>query len=343
MTVGKRKIRRERGRAKAAKALRDRYPEHLFLKGPTHLGVSAQRELKATLAFIDQFGAVTEAADRPILMDLYETSFVDAAACVLLAAAIERCRIKRNLLVDVRLPRNGSARFALRALGVADDKRPGEELPDDVQRDVMKVTSGIKGDPSPGARTFEVARLAEGLVADETLADRVHAALNEAADNVLSWAYGADAKPDDAERWWVAGVLQNRSATFIALDLGAGIPTTAPQNFGDALTGLIKTMIQEKGWRPITLQPTDSQILLATIHQRRTVSGLEQRGKGLTNMIALIDRFSSGFINIFSGDAVYAYRNPAAKGGDKEHCIPLGFKFPGTLVVWQLKAQASEA
>ena len=73
------------------------------------------------------------------------------------------------------------------------------------------------------------------------------------------------------------------------------------------------------------------------------MSGLEERGKGLTNMIALIDRFPSGFINIFSGDAFYAYRNPASKDGKKEHSGPLGFKFPGTLILWQLKAQASEA
>lgn len=261
----------------------------------------------------------------------------------MLAAAIQRIRIRHDLEIDVRMPRNGSARFALKVFGVADDARAGDEVPEEVDQQVMKVTSGTKGDPSPGERTFEVARLAERLVADETLADRVHAALNEAADNVLSWAYAEDASHDSSERWWVAGLLTAHSATFIALDHGAGIPTTAPQNLGDSLTGLIKTMMQEKGWRQINLKPTDSQILLATIRQRRTVSGLEERGKGLTNMIALIDRFSAGFINIFSGNAVYGYRNPAAKGSDKEHCSSLGFQFPGTLIVWQLQAHVSEA
>ncbi|WP_307365163.1 hypothetical protein [Brevundimonas sp. SORGH_AS_0993] len=241
------------------------------------------------------------------------------------------------------MPRNGSARFALKVFGVADDARAGDDVPDEIVEQVMKVTSGMKGDPSPGERTFEVARLAERLDAGETLADRVHAALNEAADNVLSWAYGMNAPPNASERWWVAGLLTTRSATFVALDHGAGIPTTAPQNLGDSLTGLIKAMMQDRGWRQINLKPTDSQILLATIHQRRSVSGLDERGKGLNNMIALIDRFSAGFINIFSGDAVYGYRTPAANEGDKEHCSSLGFNFPGTLIVWRLQAQAFEA
>lgn len=342
MAISKRSKRRLRGRAKEDAALRARYPQHLFIKGVGRLSLAAPRDLRATLEFLKHFEIATEKCAQPVLLDLHETSVIDAATCVMLAAAIQRCRIRHGLQVDVRMPRNGSARFALTVFGVADDERTNDELPEEIGRQVMKVTSGMKGDPSPGARTFEVARLAEGLVADHTLADRVHAALNEAADNVLSWAYGANAAPNPSERWWVAGMLTNRSATFIALDHGLGIPTTAPQNFGDALTGLIKTMMQDKGWRQINLKPTDAQILLATIHQRRTVSGLEERGKGLTNMIALIDRFSAGFINIFSGDAVYGYRNSASKDGDEEHCGPLGFQFPGTLIIWHLKARVSE-
>lgn len=305
------------------------------------LSVAMPRELRSTVQFLEYFDECTKGCGKAVLLDLHDTGLIDAAACVMLAATIQRYRIGQNLQVDVRLPRNGSARFALRIFGVADDADVKSEVSDEIGRQVMKVTSGTKGDPSPGALTFEVARLAERLVADETLADRVHAALNEAADNVLSWAYGG--ATTSADRWWVAGLMTNQSATFIALDHGAGIPATAPQNLGDSLTGMIKTMVQEKAWRQINLKPTDSQILLATIRQRRTVSGLEERGKGLTNMIALIDRFSAGFINIFSGDAIYGYRNPASKSGEKEYCSPLGFQFPGTLIVWQLKSQLSEA
>lgn len=322
--------------------MRSRYPDHLFVKGPSRLAIEAPRDLRATLEFLKHFERCGERCTQPVLLDLYEASFIDAVACVMLAAAIQRYRIVHAVQVDVRLPRNGSARFALRIFGVADDERVDDDFSEEVAGQVMKVTSGMQGDPSPGARTFEVARLAEGLVADERLADRVHAALNEAADNVLSWAYGANAAVNPTERWWVAGVLSDGRATFIALDHGKGIPTTAPQSLGDALTGMLK-MIQDKEWQQINLKPTDSHILLATIRQRRTVSGLEERGKGLNNMIALIDRFSSGFINIFSGDAVYGYRNPASKAGEKEYCSPLGFDFPGTLIIWQLKAEASEA
>ncbi len=343
MNFSKRQKRRARGRAKEQAALRIRYPHHFLFRGPSRLSAGNPRELRSALEFLKQFDESTASCEDDVLLDLHDTKYIDLTACVMLAAAIQRCQLGRQLQIDVRMPRNGSARFALKVFGVADDARAGDDVPDEIVEQVMKVTSGMKGDPSPGERTFEVARLAERLDAGETLADRVHAALNEAADNVLSWAYGMNAPPNASERWWVAGLLTTRSATFVALDHGAGIPTTAPQNLGDSLTGLIKAMMQDRGWRQINLKPTDSQILLATIHQRRSVSGLEERGKGLNNMIALIDRFSAGFINIFSGDAVYGYRTPAANEGDKEHCSPLGFNFPGTLIVWRLQAQAFEA
>ncbi|MBI1686803.1 hypothetical protein [Caulobacter hibisci] len=343
MGDSKRKVRRDRGRAKEDAALRRRYPDHRFFKGPARLAAN-DRDLRGTLDELKRFETFASAADLPVLLDLYETNHIDVVACVLLASSMQRCRLTHGLQIDVRMPRNGSARFALAAFGVvADDDRFDEDALQGISPQVMKVTSGMKGEPSPGARTFKVAKLAEGLVADLTLADRVHAALNEAADNVLSWAYGGEGHtPDPAERWWVAGLLTNKGATFIALDHGAGIPATAPQKLGDGLQGYLKSMIQEKDWRPINAKPSDSQILRATIHQRRTVSGLGERGKGLTNMIALIDLFPSGFISIFSGDAYYGYRTPA-KDGEQEHCGPLGFQFPGTLIIWQLEARTSEA
>lgn len=343
MAISKRKSRRDRGRAKEGAALRARFPGHRYFRGPSRLA-AGPGDLPGTLKGLSDFDAFARAGVEPVLLDLSDASHIDVAACVLLAAAMQRCRIEHKLQIDVLMPRNGLARFALAAFGVADDGRSNEGDLEEAAPQVMQVTSGMKGDPSPGARTFQVAKLAERLVADETLADRVHAALNEAADNVLSWAYGAhDGTPNPTERWWVAGMLTNQGATFIALDHGAGIPATAPQNFGDALTGMLKAMIKDKDWRTINAKPTDSQILRATIQQRRTVSGLEERGKGLTNMIALIDLFPAGFINIFSGNAIYTYRNPAAKDGEKEHCGPLGFQFPGTLIIWQLKARLSEA
>lgn len=341
--MSKRRQRRERGREKEGAALRSRFPGFRILKGPPRLALDA-RTLKANVDFFREFEAVSAACEDALLLDLYDANFIDAAACVLLAACLQRCRMRHGRTIEVRMPRNGSARLALQAFGVVKDDNLDPDQLQQVKRWVMKVTSGMKGDPSPGQSTFEVARLAEELVADETLADRVHAALNEAADNVLSWAYGADAtEPDPTKRWWIAGILMKDSASFIALDQGAGIPTTAPQNFGDALTGMVKSMIAEREWRQIKARPRDDQILLATIRQRRTLSRLEERGKGLNNMIALIDLFPSSFINIFSGDAVYGYHNGVANGGDKEYCSPLGFSFPGTLILWQLKAHASEA
>ncbi|MDO9607442.1 MAG: hypothetical protein Q7J26_02865 [Brevundimonas sp.] len=337
--MGKRAKRRLRGREKEGAALRLQYPGHEHIRAPLRLALGAPQDMQIIVEFLTRLEEAATDGDRSVLLDLHDTKIIDAVACVMLAAAMQKLDIECGVKVTVRMPRNGSARFALKLFGVT---RDGEAVLEEAGGRILRVTSGMLGDPSPGARTFEVARLVEQFVSDQTLADKVHAALNEAADNVLSWAYGANSPPNPSERWWVAGMLTSTRATFIALDHGLGIPATAPQNFGDGLSGLIKTMMQDKEWKPVNLKPTDAQILLTTIRQRRTVSGLDERGKGLSSMIALIDRFSGGFINILSGDALYGYRNFAHTQGDDEYCIPLGFRFPGTLIIWQLEGGPSE-
>jgi hypothetical protein len=198
----------------------------------------------------------------------------------------------------------------------------------------VAISSGAKGEAT-GALTFEAARLAEQL-GDAILADRIHAALNEAADNVLSWAYQeppADL-PSIAQRWWALGLLsRTEQSAFIALDHGATIPSTAPRVLGDKLA-LFFDELRKKGRAVISAERTDADALQATISYKRSQSGKGERGKGLTSMIALIDLLAAGEIVIISGDAIFGYRRASAKIAPVEFCRPLGWRFDGTMIIW---------
>ena len=84
--------------------------------------------------------------------------------------------------------------------------------------------------------------------------------------------------------------------------------------------------------------PTDAQTLQITIQHKRTSSKKDERGKGLSSMIELIDRFRSGSVMIVSGDAFYTYGRVAEIPVPAETCEPLGAKFPGTMIVWKVDA-----
>lgn len=319
-------------------ALLQRYPNHTIVKAPLQLAAKELKGLQIINEFILSIEEKANSSHQSMLLDLHETLHIDVVACVMLAACVHRAKVICGHQVNIRLPRNGSARVALKLFGVAEDEADRIQIPQEIARNVIKVTTGMKGDASPGAKTFEIAQLIENLNPDNALADLVHGALNEATDNVISWAYGSDTEPSEMERWWIAGLSNVKEATFIALDHGQGIPTTAPQNMGDALHGLISGLMKENRFKYINLKPTDVQVLLATIKQKRTGSGLEERGKGLTNMISLIHNFPKGHINIISGDAIYGYRKAEAGNPEDEYCNQLGFAFPGTLIIWHLGA-----
>lgn len=336
MARGARGRRRDRARRRVADAFQAEYPGYRIIRPPESFRCYTADELRGVLEFLDVIRAMMPGDGSPVLMDMRRCRSVDPAACVLIVSEMHRCQAEFGVEFKLRSPKNRAARFLLAVFGVADDEVFGPDVLKGIEGRVMRVTSGARGDPSPGERTFKVAQLIE-VAASEKLADRVHAALNEAADNVLSWAYGVTST-DPRERWWVAGMLNPRlDATFIALDRGVGIPATAPQTLGDSLQSAVRAL-QEGEWRKLTT-PADWQVLLATIRQKRTQSGLGERGKGLTNMIELIDEFGSGRIHIFSGDAIYSYEREAEPSKPEERCGALGFRFPGTMVVWNVKAQ----
>lgn len=341
--MGARAKRRERGRQKGDAHLLAAHPGYRILRPPTEFGCYAPFQLKAVVDFLNVIEGALESNDNKLLIDMRACTYVDAGASVLLFSQLERCRHKHGAAVLIRSPRNRLARFVLAVFGVSDNDeifRP--EALKKIEDKVMRVTSGVRGEPSPGEQTFKVASLAD-LLASETLADRLHAALNEAADNVLSWAYD-HASQDASERWWIAGMLRpKQDAVFIALDRGVGIPATAPKNLGDALRGALDRLVAEGGYIKFPSSPLDWQVLLATIREKRTKSRLEERGKGLTSMIQLIDLFGGGRIEIVSGDARYRYERDGETPEGKEQCGPLGFRFPGTMVIWSIKPKRAEA
>jgi len=342
MATSARARRRARGRAKDEASFRTKFPGHLIVVTPPILCCSEPGKLRGVLDFLESLASIVMGATSPVVMDMRHCQKVDPAACVLLESQIQRCEATYGTKFEFQLPKDGRTKFTLAIFGVAGDERYQPDQLRQFAAHIMRVTSGAKGEPSPGERTFEIARLAE-LLADPTVADRVHGALNEAADNVLSWAYGANSS-NPSERWWVAGILSPKhGATFIALDRGVGIPATAPKNLGDSLQGAMAVLRRDRLWTDLSVPPADWQVLWATIRQKRTLSRLDERGKGLTNMVELIDKFQSGRIVILSGDAIYNYEVKPDAPEPKEHCGPLGYRFPGTMVIWWLEADKRKA
>lgn len=325
----------------ALQQLRETYT---LIRAPRRLRWQPDQEMVQLLRWLERIRTAALTGEKPAFVDLGRCEEISSIACLMLAAEIERClRIKPGS-VGGSDPKNKNARYLLSTFGFYRLLNiPDHEFPQSPTH-VLQIRSGGAQPGAPtenaGALTFEVAELANQVFADEMFADQVHSALNEATDNILSHAYDdevalADAPPCAPGRWWVAGIGSPKSkrAYFIALDHGATIPVTAPKKFGEGLRAGFNRIFHGSG---ITLSGAlDHQILEATINEKRTRTRLHERGKGLNHMIGLAADSRAGSIWIYSGDARYGYAELEGEA-PLEGAEPLGYTFPGTLVIWQV-------
>lgn len=282
---------------------------------------------------------------RRVVVDLSRCTAINPVACLMLTAELQRCLILRPRSVVGLDPQTPFAQFTLDALGFY--RTLGMESPRGVANHglVLQIQTGGLTDEgtaqgNAGQQIFQVAKIARQAFKDELFADRVHTALNEAADNSINWAYDEDLinPKQSTKRWWICGfrVAGQEKAFFFAYDQGVGIPRSAPKTSAERINRALLPLLSRLGLNPTEVQ--DHHILTATIDEQRTRSKLDERGKGLTRMIELVDAVQEGVVQIYSGQATYLYARTQGEADPVEFSSPLHYMFPGTLVAWHVSA-----
>ena len=281
---------------------------------------------------------------RPVYLDLSNSVRFVPVICLLLSAEVRRCNTLRPGSVAGCDPWDKGAALMLEAFDFHAQAGVRTSSSSLKSPNIHRIQSGLGDAQNPGALTRKIADICtEFDFRDRRFANRVHATLNEATENSITWGYHPLVPLTTAAergRWWVAGVFNptEQVAMFMALDHGVGIPATAPLNeellqkasFQDALKSGVLSPLQTR----------DHLILREAIHARRSLSGLPARGKGLPAMLALVDVAGAGRLNIFSGRGAYFYARDVGEAV-REDAFPLNYDFPGTLVIWQIKAPST--
>ncbi|QFU30251.1 hypothetical protein BSP_01110 [Brevundimonas sp. Bb-A] len=277
---------------------------------------------------------------RKVIVDLSPCSKISSLACMMLAAEIERCQQLHPDSINGLDPLNKKARAMLYAMGFYEHLKMNRPPVTERAPQAIQIRSGLGSDETIAADAHEVAELANKVFEDDNFAKRVHSALNEALGNVQMHAYANEAGVSPlAGRWWIAGLVdhKNHEAYFFALDHGVGIPATAPKSMGEALASRLSAVVG-------TAVARDHQILQAVVDERRTRTKKAQHGKGIASMISLIELAGEGEFRIFSGKGLYLL--DFVKGGATEpqaFALPLGYTFPGTLIIWRVAGPAENA
>lgn len=151
--------------------------------------------------------------------------------------------------------------------------------------------------------------------------------LSEAITNVVQHAYLHSSEPNQ-KRWWISGSFskdeEKLCVTFY--DQGIGIPETLP-------TSKIFEQIADflYSW-------PDSRKIQAAMEAGRTSSGLEERGKGLQDLIEFAKTHRKGSLSIYSLKGMFKQEFSIADGESGPKLVRRDFanSIGGTLIEWSV-------
>lgn len=288
----------------------------------------------ATLAFLGalrrEFAASSEV---PVVLDFANTTKLWAPGMLLVYAELSRLRalwpLRKVRITRVRNRKVGQVLDQLKLLEACGYSRKFPSYADDVIH--WNVAAGSQVDNelcNEGLRAFE-GRLAASLY------DGVLRGLGEAQTNTVHHAYIVLPRKDgldvtnEVHRWWMFS-QEKRGVLFVAFcDLGAGIPATLPLTWSEKFTSFVSRFAGSK----------EAEIIKWAVEESRTRTSLQGRGKGLGQIVSVLDQQPESQVMIMSNRGLYAYQ----RAGSGIYLKDFKDSILGTIIQWSTPVPHKEA
>ena len=332
-------------RAYLVRIARNRYKRRLRRKNPIRKNRAAQRQERAKPLMLSapvRFCLLTH-ADRKILLRLLnrirEEVFVQHRSVTINFAGTVRmvadgtilfrseiCRIRANLPQGVRLhcrpAHNVKVSQVLKQVGIYEllgyrgAVKP--TFPDVVNWRVAQ------GSAAEGEKYDEILGRYDGMVSD-ALRTGLYVGLTEAMTNTRQHAYLRQREDGltcilASHGWWMFSQEKDRRLEVVFCDLGVGIPGTLPIR-QPSLVARLKELFGS---------PSDGQMIAEAVQYARTRTGKVYRGKGLKQLLSVIEAVPGGRLLIYSNRGCFRI------GPEGEQVFDFPDSVLGTIIAWSV-------
>ena len=144
--------------------------------------------------------------------------------------------------------------------------------------------------------------------------------ISEAITNSYQHAYRGDDRNERIKlnRWWISASIdkQTKEIQVVCYDRGATIPKTIKSSLFPILS--------------------EDEIIFTTIKEQKSSTKSKNRGKGLSELLHLIDENKQGTLRIYSGKGMVEFKRSRKKGENTDISRELPRKMQGTLVEWSI-------
>ena len=196
----------------------------------------------------------------------------------------------------------------------------------------------LSGTGAEGDKAGELVETVGGRL-PEALNTPMYNGLVEAMTNCKQHAYirdrGDRLKIRGRGEWWMFAQEHLGKLSVVFCDLGIGIPNSLPLTQG---AGPVRDLLARIG--RMTGVTGDADFIRAAVELGRSRSGEPHRGKGLQDVVDVIDASANGALQIFSNAGCYTYR--VRDGKSSPDYSDFKESIMGTLIQWTVPIKAEE-
>lgn len=322
------KYKRDRRRNKRSRRERIRCIHrkcHNTIQAPMLFDIDQPTNRKHLLDFLAALRSkVTNGHCSDIKIDFFETKKMWAAGTLLFKAEVYRLKqiVDGEIKFSCIPPRKNKVAQVLKQTGIY--KLLGHKTKIIPTSDDVVYWRHAHGNHVEGVKYDEVLGRYDGVIPN-VVASGLYLGLTEAMTNCHHHAYIASrqdglGQTNEPKNWWMFSQERDGELSVVFCDLGVGIPETLP-------------LKQPKLWAKLKnafgfLPPPDAEAISEAIVESRSRTTKHYRGKGLRQLVDVIEKTPQAKLLLHSNRGKYTFINGESKLHNYDDSIM------GTLIAW---------
>jgi len=277
------------------------------LYAPAIFDIEVAANRSELLAFLRMLREITIKKARPVVIDFSRTEKMVSSGTLLFLAESKRIVALNNARRRIRVRKvlNPKVGEVLHQIGFYDTIGRRSTLSPTAE-DVIHWRA-IAGRGADGEKADNLVQTVRDRL-PATLSSPMYDGLVEAMTNSAQHAY-LQPRRDGLRRlgngeWWMFAREQDGHVYVVFCDLGIGIPNSLPLTHEP---GAVRELVARLG-RASGVLYTDADLVGAAVEIGRSRIRQSHRGKGLRDIVDVIDKARDGVLRIFSNSGCYTYQ-----------------------------------
>ncbi|MGH1476259.1 ATP-binding protein [Yersinia proxima] len=298
-----------------------------ILYAPDYIDFYNVKNFPKTIYFLDKLKRMIRVGKKRVSINFDNTKKITASAMLSFLAEVDILineNEQRAGFITFTHPKSEKIESILKQIGfyelLGKKTRHTKEF-DDVS--YWNYASGVTSETQRAEFAMKEIEIKIGFSAKRKL----YKGFSEAMANCVEHAYLNCEINEDQTKWWAFAGVKNDTLIVVICDKGMGIPKSLPLTRSEEVINNTLNLLSLN-------RRKDSAMIKVASKMGKTRTKAGNRGKGLSDVRSIIDKFKIGSLSIYSNKGYYRYYGHNDKIYDKLKDYP--YSVCGTIVEWSI-------